>query len=133
MPATKTRSGCDHELNCIVLVETHREFGAIGALRFDDCAQRHHAPRAVLHIEAPQLFGVVSEFALGFDVDLPDSTKPVEIVDEKSSSRKRYFDRKIEWLEAAIPLAKTEDDLKNLKIEINNAKAEYNGDIIQVN
>ena len=40
-----------------------------------------------------------------------------------------YFDRKIEWLEAAIPLAKTEDDLKNLKIEINNAKAEYNGEL----
>ena len=44
-----------------------------------------------------------------------------------------YFDRKIEWLEAAIPLAKTEDDLKNLKIEINNAKAEYNGDNIKAN
>ena len=44
-----------------------------------------------------------------------------------------YFDRKIEWLEAAIPLAKTEDDLKNLEREINNAKAEYNGDNIQAN
>ena len=44
-----------------------------------------------------------------------------------------YFDRKIEWLESAIPLAKSEDDLKNLKIEINNAKAEYNGDNIKAN
>ena len=58
-------------------------------------------------------------------------TFPEIILISQAAGVSGYFDRKIEWLESAIPLAKSEDDLKNLKVEINIAKAEYNGDHIQ--
>ena len=57
-------------------------------------------------------------------------TFPEIILISQAAGVSGYFDRKIEWLESAIPLAKSEDDLKNLKVEINIAKAEYNGDHI---
>ena len=58
-------------------------------------------------------------------------TFPEIILIAQAAGISGYFDRKIEWLESAIPLAKSEDDLKTLELEINIAKAEYNGDHIQ--
>ena len=51
-------------------------------------------------------------------------TFPEIILISQAAGVSGYFDRKIEWLESAIPLAESEDDLKNLNSSVTDSGAE---------
>ncbi len=66
-----------------IFVESHREFRAIARFEFRECGERNHIPRRVPDVELTDVFSLRPVGPLGFDVDLPLPSEPVEVVDEE--------------------------------------------------